>query len=184
MRKDDIKKKREGIDPKTPTKVDYISPAYRSTMMFIAATTISMAMRTITARQNRGRVSNGFKIKHVQRGKREEKKYLTNPFQLLSMTVTQLVLQHGEQIRNDVQPLGQETDALVHLEIAPDGLVDGLELGLDPEELGRVEDGAVEVDVNAQDEELADLHVDLRAAEGDFTREGDLGGDVFAGFDC
>jgi len=40
------------------------------------------------------------------------------------------------------------------------------------------------MDVDAEDEELADLHVDLGAAQGDFTCECDLSGDFFAGFDC
>lgn len=90
------------------------------------------------------------------------------------MAVAQLVLKHGEQIGNDVQPLGQEPDSLVHLEVSADGLVDGLKLRLDPEELGDVQDGAVEVDVDAQDEQLAYLHVDLRPAQRDLARQGDL----------
>jgi hypothetical protein len=106
-----------------------------------------------------------------------------NPLQLLPMPMTQLILQHSQQIRNDVQSLRQQTDPLIHLQIASDGLIHGLELRLDPEELGRVEHRAVEVDVDAQNEELADLHVDLGACEGDGAGEGDLGGDVLAGFD-
>jgi hypothetical protein len=109
---------------------------------------------------------------------------LTDPFKLLAMTVAELALEHGQQVGNDVETLREQADALVHLKVAPDGLVDGLELGLDPEELGGVEYGSVEVDVDAEDEELADLHVDLAAAEGDFAGQRDLGGDVFAGLDC
>jgi hypothetical protein len=106
-----------------------------------------------------------------------------NPLQLLAMAVAELVLQDGQQIRNDVEPFREQADSLVHLEIASHGLVYGFELWLYPEELGRVEDGAVEVNVDAEDEELADLHVDLRSGEGDFARQGDLGGDILAGFD-
>lgn len=95
---------------------------------------------------------------------------LTNPLQLLAVAMAQLVLEHGEQVGDDVEALGQEADALVHLEVAAHGLVDGLELGLEPEELGRVEHGAVEVDADAQDEELADLHIDLPPAERDLAR--------------
>ena len=105
----------------------------------------------------------------------------TYPLQLLAVTVAQLVLEHGEQIGDDVEALRQQADALVHLQVAADGLVDGFELGLDPEKLWRVEDRAVEVDVDAQDEQLADLHVDLRAAERDLARQGDLRGDILAG---
>jgi hypothetical protein len=99
------------------------------------------------------------------------------------MAMVELVLQDGQQIGNNVEPFGEQADSLVHLEIASHGLVYGLELRLYPEELGRVEDGAVEVDVDAEDEELADLHVDLRPGEGDFACQGDLGGDIFTGFD-
>ena len=99
------------------------------------------------------------------------------------MPMAKLVLEHGQQVGNDIQPLSQQPNALVHLEIAAHGLVDGLELGLDPEELGRVEDRAVEVDVDAQDEELADLHVDLRAAQGNLARQRDLRRYVLARLD-
>ena len=98
--------------------------------------------------------------------------------------MAELVFQHSQQVGDDIQPTGEEADALVHLEVAPDGLVDGLELGLDPEEFRNVEDGAVEVDVDAQDEQLAYLHVDLRAAQGDLARQGDLRGNILAGVDC
>ena len=52
-----------------------------------------------------------------------------------------------------------------------------------PEQLGGVEDGAVEVDANAEDEELADLHVDLRSPERNLSRRRYLGWNVFARFD-
>ncbi|KAF1731549.1 hypothetical protein CRV24_007735 [Beauveria bassiana] len=107
----------------------------------------------------------------------------TDPFQLFAVAVAQLVLEHGEEIGNDVQALRQEADALVHLKVAADGLVDGLELGLDPEELGRVKHGAVEVDVDAQNEELANLHVNLRPAQRNLAGEGNLRGNVFARLD-
>lgn len=146
------------------------------------ATNISAAIRMMTIAQV---VSNVQKKKNevIKKGERLESS-LTNPLQLLAMPMTQQILQNSQQIGNDVEPIIQQADALVHLEVAPDGLVHGFELGLDPEDLGGVEDGAVEVDVDAQGEELADLHVDLGAGEGDFAREGDLVGDFFAGFDC
>lgn len=95
----------------------------------------------------------------------------------------QLVLQHRQQISNDIQPLRNQANSLVHLEIAPGSLVKGLQLGLHPEELGGVQHGAVEVDVDPQDEELADLHVDLLPAQVDFARQGNLGRNVLAGLD-
>lgn len=97
--------------------------------------------------------------------------------------MAQLLLKHGQQVGNDVQPFRQQAHTLVHLEVAAHGLVDGLELGLDPEQLRGVEHGAVEVDADAQDEELADLHVDLRARERDLARERELRGYVLAGLD-
>lgn len=99
------------------------------------------------------------------------------------MAMAQLVLEDSQQVRYDVQPLSQKANPLVHLQVAPYCLVHGLELGFDPEQLRRVKDGAVEVDVDAEDEELADLHVDLGAAESDFTCQGYLCRDIFAGFD-
>jgi len=99
------------------------------------------------------------------------------------MPMAQLLLEHRQQVGDDIQALRQQADALVHLEVAAHGLVDGLELGLDPEQLRGVEHGAVEVDADAQNEELADLHVDLGAREGDLARQGELRGDVLAGVD-
>ena len=58
---------------------------------------------------------------------------LTNPLQLLSVAVTQLVFQNSQQVGNDVQAFCQKTDTLVHFEIASYGLVDRLQLWLDPE---------------------------------------------------
>lgn len=100
------------------------------------------------------------------------------------MRMRQLILQNGQQVRNDVQPIRQKLNSLIHLEVASNSLVDGIELWLRPHELWRVEDGALEVDVDAQDEEFAYLHVDLFACEVDFACQRDLGGYVFAGVDC
>lgn len=99
------------------------------------------------------------------RQKKEQK--LTDPLQILAMAMTQLVLQHGQQIGNDVQPFGQQADALVHFQVTSYGAVDGFELRLGPHQLRAVENGALQVDVDAQDEELADLHVDLAPSEVD-----------------
>lgn len=99
------------------------------------------------------------------------------------MAMRQLILQYRQQISNNVQPLRDEANSLVHLEIAPGGLVKGLQLGLHPEELGGIQHGAVEVDVDSQDEELSDLHIYLFPAQGDFARQGDLGRNVLAGVD-
>jgi hypothetical protein len=49
------------------------------------------------------------------------------------MAVTKLVFKNREEIGNDIETFCEETNTLVHLEIASDGLVDGLELRLDPE---------------------------------------------------
>lgn len=99
------------------------------------------------------------------------------------MAMAKLVLENGQQVSNDIKALGKQANALIHLEIAADSLVDGLEVGLDPEELRCIEHGAVEVDVDTQDKKLADLHVDLCARQGDLARQRDLRRYVFAGFD-
>jgi len=93
------------------------------------------------------------------------------------MCMRQLVFQHLQQIRNDIQPLRQQADSLVHLQITSDGLVDWFELGFGPHEFGGVEHGALQVDVDAEDEELADLHVDFAAGEVDAAGAGDGGRD-------
>lgn len=85
-----------------------------------------------------------------------------------------LILQHGQQITQDLEPLRQQADALVHLQVAAHGAVDGLQLRFGPHELRAVEHAALQVDVDAQDEELPDLLVDLRPAEGDAARHGQL----------
>lgn len=114
-------------------------PTYTSIMILMMATKISAAIRMMTIT---------FSALAYQL-RREVRKPLTNPLQLLAMAMTQQILQNSQQIGNDVEPIIQQADALVHLEVAPDGLVHGFELGLDPEDLGGVEDGAVEVDVDA-----------------------------------
>lgn len=63
---------------------------------------------------------------------------LTYPFQILSMTVTQLVLQHRQKIRNDVQPLREQSYTLIHLEVTAHSLVYRLQLWLCPHELWTV----------------------------------------------
>lgn len=97
------------------------------------------------------------------------------------MRMTQLILQHGQQIRNHAHPFLQQPDPLIHLQIPSYRAVDRFQLGLRPHELGSVEDGALQVDVDAQDEELADLHVDFAAREVDAARGGDGAGDGLRG---
>ena len=105
---------------------------------------------------------------------------LTYPFQHFSMAMTELVLKHGEEVSDDVETLCQQTNTLVHLQVAPHGLVDWLEVRLNPEQLGGVENTAVEVDVDTENEELADLHIDLLSRQVDLARRRDLGWDVLA----
>ena len=89
------------------------------------------------------------------------------------MCVRQLILQHLQQIRNNVESLGQQTDSLVHLEVTSDGLVYWLQLRFCPHELRGVKDGSLQVNVDPQNEELADLHVDLTASKVDAASAGD-----------
>ena len=99
------------------------------------------------------------------------------------MRMTQLILQHSQQIPDNTNPLLHQLDPLIHLEIGPDSLVDGFELGFGPHQFRGVEDGALEVDVDAEDEELADLHVDFAAGEVDAAGGGDGRGDGLRGGD-
>ena len=78
------------------------------------------------------------------------------------MTRPHLILQHRQQVSEHIQSLHHQPHALVHLEIAAHSGVDRLELRLRPHELGLVEDGALQVDVDAQNEKLADLLVDAQ----------------------
>lgn len=90
------------------------------------------------------------------------------------MDVAELVLEDGEEVGDDVEAVGEEADALVHLEVAPDGAVDGLEPGLGPHQLRPVQHAALQVDVDAQDEQLADPPVDLPARQVHFAGARDL----------
>lgn len=101
----------------------------------------------------------------------------TDPLQILPVFRADLILQHGEQVAYHAQAFGQESDSLVHLEIAADGCVDGLQARFGPHQFRGVEHGTLQVDVDAEDEELADLLVDFAAAEGDGAGEGDLLGE-------
>ena len=103
-------------------------PAYRSTTILTAATTISAAMRTMTARD-------GF-----SRGRTEadDPRALTDPFQVLPMSVGQLVLEDAKQVTDDVEPLCQQPYTLIHLEVTSDSLIHGIQLWLGPHELRRI----------------------------------------------
>jgi hypothetical protein len=92
------------------------------------------------------------------------------------MCMRQLILQHLKQIRDNVKSLGQQTHSLVHFQVTPDSLVDRLQLRFCPHELGSVEDGTLQVNVDAQDEELANLHVNLATGEVDPAGTSDGGG--------
>lgn len=70
----------------------------------------------------------------------------------LTMSVRQLILQHLQQICNNIESFCQQTDSLIHLEITPDGLIDWLKLRFCPHEFRSVEDGTLQVDVDSQNE--------------------------------
>lgn len=57
---------------------------------------------------------------------------LTNPLQILSMRMSQLILQDRQKVSNDIQSLRQQSRPLIHLQIRSDGLVDGIELWFGP----------------------------------------------------
>jgi hypothetical protein len=55
-------------------------------------------------------------------------------------------------------------------------LVDWLKLRFCPHEFRSVEDGALQVNVDSQNKELADLHVDFATSEVDATSTSNSGG--------
>ena len=100
------------------------------------------------------------------------------------MRMTQLILQHCQQIPNHTNPLLQQPDSLVHLQIAPHSLVDRVKLRLRPHELGSIQYRTLKVDVDAEDKELADLHVYLASGEVDAAGACDGTGDGLSCADC
>lgn len=105
-----------------------------------------------------------------------ERGRLTNPLQILAMPRPHLILQHRQQIPQHLQPLRQQSHPLIHLQITPHRPIHGFQLRFRPHELRAVEHGALQVDVDAEDEELTDLLRDLRSTECDTTRQRQLRG--------
>ncbi len=93
-------------------------------MILIPATTISAAIKMMTV------------LISIPSSKFRQ---LTNPLQILPMRMRQLVLEHSQQIRNDIQPLRQQRHSLIHLQVRPDGLVRRIQLRFRPEKLGCIE---------------------------------------------
>lgn len=100
------------------------------------------------------------------------------------MRMTQLILQHSQQIPHNPHPLLQQRNPLIHLKITPHSLIHRLELRFRPHQLRGIEHTPLEMDVDAQDEQFANLHVDLAAGEVDAAGAGDGGGDGLGGCDC
>ena len=63
--------------------------------------------------------------------------------------MAKLVFKHSEKVSDDVETFREQTDTLVHFQVAPYSLVDGLKVWLNPEQLRGIENAAVEVDVDA-----------------------------------
>ena len=68
------------------------------------------------------------------------------------MRVTQLVLQHSKQIRNDAHSLLQQRNSLIHLQITSHGLIHWLELWFCPHQLWSIEHGSLQMDIDTQNE--------------------------------
>lgn len=68
------------------------------------------------------------------------------------MAMCQLILQHSKQICNDVQSLCEQTDSLIHFQVASHSLVHWFKLRFGPEELWTVEDRPLQMNVDPQDE--------------------------------
>ena len=119
--------------------------------MLIAATRISAAIRmmTVVFKTLISKCDAKVQLRLRERGKKKGGGGHTYPLQHLPVTVTELVLEHSQEVGDDVETLREQTYSLVHLQVASHGLVNGFEVRLDPEQLGRVEDAAVEVDVDA-----------------------------------
>lgn len=99
------------------------------------------------------------------------------------MTVTQLVLQHSQQVSNDVQTICQQTNSLVHFQITSHSLVHRLQLRFYPEQLRCVQYRSVEMDVDAENKQLANLHVNLGATQVNLAGQGNLRRNVLASLD-
>lgn len=125
----------------------------------MAATRISAAMRTMTIHSRYSPVA----LVSYDKGQG------TQIALKHTMRMTQLVLQHGQQVRDHTHSLLQQVDSLIHLQVAPHSLINRVELWLCPHELRCVEHGTLEMDIDAEDEELANLHVDLTSGEVDAT---------------
>ena len=89
------------------------------------------------------------------------------------MSMTQLILQHGQQIPHNTHPLLQKRNPLIHLQITPHSLIDWFQLRLRPHQLWRIQHTPLQMDIDPQDEKLADLHVDFAAREVDAARARD-----------
>ena len=99
------------------------------------------------------------------------------------MRMTQLILQHRQQIRNHAHSLLQQTYSLVHLQVTPHSLINRVQLRLCPHEFRSVQDGPLKMDVDAQDEELANLHVNFSPGKVDAAGAGDCAGYRLGGGD-
>lgn len=100
------------------------------------------------------------------------------------MRMTQLILQHSKQITHYTNPFLHQLNPLVHLQITPHSLIYRLELRLRPHKLRRIEHRSLEMDVDSEDKQFADLHIDLAAREVDTASTCDVGGNGLGGGDC
>lgn len=97
--------------------------------------------------------------------------------------MVELAGQDLEEFVDDVEALVQDFNSFGDVEVVCGASVEGLEFRVVPEEFGRVEDLAVQVDEVALDEDLAHFLRDLFAGEGDFTFLGQVEGKAFRVFD-
>lgn len=98
----------------------------------------------------------------------------TDPLQILPMPRPHLILQHGQQIPQHLQPLRQQPDPLVHLEITPHSAVHGLQLRLRPHEFRAIEHAPLQMYVNPQNEQLTNLLRNLLPTQRDPARQRQL----------
>jgi hypothetical protein len=91
------------------------------------------------------------------------------------MPPTPLLPQNRQQIGDDIQPLRQQLHPLPNLEITPHRSIHGLEMRLRPHQLGTIEHRALQMNINSQNEQLPDLHIQLPPTEIDRPRLRDQG---------